>query len=191
MTCWVYNGHFGTPLTGNFSLRTPHWPAWDFLRVALACEALPTQSSVQLSLQHRCQVHMSLKAPPTYSDSLPIILHKCFPQQIFYMSNPVLLSAPQWSSSAGKTNLWWQKSEQCLPQGVKDRHGLGRDMIELSVVMITFYILKVVWIAQNSPNGSIIFVHSMTWKFYHRIRTINKYWILVDDVCWNTWREVY
>lgn len=32
------------PLTGNFSSGTSHWPGWDFLRIALWFEALPTQS---------------------------------------------------------------------------------------------------------------------------------------------------
>lgn len=84
----------GTPSIGNSGLRTSHQPDWIFLRAVLQYETLPISPPIFLSItgvrptwQSEGSPH--LPCPPFF------ILDKYFPQQIFYTSNPVFLSASQ------------------------------------------------------------------------------------------------
>lgn len=44
------NADLCTPSTGNSSLRTHHWPAWNFPRTAVQCQALPNSPCILLSI---------------------------------------------------------------------------------------------------------------------------------------------
>lgn len=135
---WCNNGDLGTPLA-SLASQLPIGLPKTFSEL-LCSERLFLPSPPFSLFSIIAGPHDSLKALPTYSSSLPFILHRYFPKQIFYTSNSVCLSASQniytntllsdkkkwvtpWmnfkttiqikniKTHRNKTNLWWENNQ--------------------------------------------------------------------------------